>query len=357
MQSLQEPILVVHETRVRANIQRMVDKARLSHTTLRPHFKTHQSPLVGEWLREAGVDAITVSSPSMAALFSKAGWSDITIALPMQPGAATAYNVLASAGTLQLITDHPEAVRSVGQALTGQVTCWIEADTGHHRTGLGMWDHARLIETACAIDDSAHFKLAGLLTHTGSSYTCSEKLALEGLYDEALYQLEAMRAVLIERGFENLRLSIGDTPMCSQVDRLSGVDEIRPGNFVYYDLMMVENGSCREEDMAIAVACPIIALHPERSELIVHGGAVHLSKEALCYESGMVIYGKVADPEGDAWSASIPGAYVRNISQEHGVIQADDDWINSKSIGDVVYLLPVHACLTADLFDDFVVVG
>ena len=144
--------------------------------------------------------------------------------------------------------------------------------------------------------------------------------------------------------------------MCSQVDRLSGVDEIRPGNFVYYDLMIVENGSCLEEDMAIAVACPIIALHPERSELIVHGGAVHLSKEALCYESGMVIYGKVADPEGDAWSASIPGAYVRNISQEHGVIQADDDWINSKSIGDVVYLLPVHACLTADLFDDFVVV-
>ncbi len=356
MESLEQPVLVVREDRVRANIRRMVEKARANNLTLRPHVKTHQSPLVGEWMREEGIEAITVSSPRMGDRFSSAGWTDITVALPMQPGAADAYNAMAAAGTLQLITDSPEAVRSVDARLSEPVVCWIEADTGYHRTGLGVWDRERLIETACAIDDSAHFSLAGLLTHTGSSYACRDLRAMADLYEDTLNQLKALRTLLAERGFEDIQISIGDTPMCSQLDRLPGVDEIRPGNFVYYDLMMEDNGSCLERDIAVAVACPVIAKHPERNELIVHGGAVHLSKESLCYESGLLVFGKVADPEGDAWSASVPGAYVQDTSQEHGVIHADDTWIKGKALGDVVYILPVHACLTADMFDAFSVV-
>ena len=61
----------------------MCDKAAANQLIFRPHFKTHQSVKTGEWFREAGVTAITVSSVSMAQKFADAGWDDITIAFPL----------------------------------------------------------------------------------------------------------------------------------------------------------------------------------------------------------------------------------------------------------------------------------
>jgi hypothetical protein len=81
MPQITEPTLLLNESICRANISRMAAKAARSAVRFRPHFKTHQSLAVGEWLREAGAESITVSSVKMAAYFSGA-WSDITIAIP-----------------------------------------------------------------------------------------------------------------------------------------------------------------------------------------------------------------------------------------------------------------------------------
>lgn len=61
----------------------MVDKARKLGVKFRPHFKTHQSRLIGGWFREEGIRAITVASVSMARYFMDDGWEDITIAFPL----------------------------------------------------------------------------------------------------------------------------------------------------------------------------------------------------------------------------------------------------------------------------------
>ena len=74
-----QPTLLLDETRCRANIRRMADKARAHGLDFRPHCKTHQSLAIGRWLREAGVEKITVSSVAMAAYFARE-WDDITIA-------------------------------------------------------------------------------------------------------------------------------------------------------------------------------------------------------------------------------------------------------------------------------------
>ena len=39
----------------------------------------------------------------------------------------------------------------------------------------------------------------------------------------------------------------------------------------------------------MVIACPVVALHPERKEVIIYGGAVHLSKDN--YTDGVVKYG------------------------------------------------------------------
>ena len=58
--------------------------------------------------------------------------------------------------------------------------------------------------------------------------------------------------------------SIGDTPAMSVVDNFDVIDEIRPGNFVFYDVMQQNIGFCYFEDIAVALAVQVVAKHPER---------------------------------------------------------------------------------------------
>jgi D-serine deaminase-like pyridoxal phosphate-dependent protein len=72
--SITHPTLLLDEARCRANIARMAAHAKASNTRLRPHFKTHQSAKIGEWIRAEGVTSIACSSLRMAAYFADAGW-------------------------------------------------------------------------------------------------------------------------------------------------------------------------------------------------------------------------------------------------------------------------------------------
>jgi D-serine deaminase-like pyridoxal phosphate-dependent protein len=46
-------------------------------------------------------------------------------------------------------------------------------------------------------------------------------------------------------------------------------------------------------------------------------------------------------------------SFLSSISQEHGIIDADLDLFATTDIGDLVVVLPVHSCLTANLFSEY----
>ena len=73
----------------------MAGKAHANRLVFRPHFKTHQSHLIGQWFREEGVTKITASSLSMAAYFAEDGWDDITVAFPVNIREMDTINELA----------------------------------------------------------------------------------------------------------------------------------------------------------------------------------------------------------------------------------------------------------------------
>ncbi len=144
-------------------------------------------------------------------------------------------------------------------------------------------------------------------------------------------------------------VSVGDTPGCSLVERFDGVEEVRPGNFVFYDLMQYRFGSCNEHDVAVAVACPVVARHPERGQIALYGGAVHLSNASLVGPDGGVSYGAVALPASEGWSPMVAGSELVSLSQEHGIVQASEALLVDSKVGDIVVVVPVHSCLTANL--------
>ena len=351
--SIAVPTLLLDETRARRNIERMAARARAGGVRFRPHFKTHQAAGVGRWFRQIGVDAITVSSVAMARYFADHGWSDITIAFPVNLREIDAINRLAQGIRLHLLVENLDAVRFLAHRLAAPVAIWIEVDAGYGRSGVSWDDSSGLATLAAAVSDSPLMTLHGLLTHDGGTYAARTHDVIAADYGLTTTRLEQARARLVEQGFSGLEVSVGDTPACSVVDDFAPADEIRPGNFVFYDWTQVQIGSCAWDDVAVAVACPVVSLHPERHEVILYGGAVHLSKESLAREDGTPTFGAVVLPDADGWGAPLDGVWVRSISQEHGVVRCEPDayahLAEHLKVGDLLGVLPIHSCLTADL--------
>ncbi len=108
-------------------------------------------------------------------------------------------------------------------------------------------------------------------------------------------------------------ISLGDTPGCTIADDFYSVDEIRPGNFVFFDLVQNSIGSAGIDEIAAVLVCPVVAVHKKRNEIIIYGGGVHLSKESLKDDKYGLIYGKAVFPEPDKlhWKGLIPEMYVK----------------------------------------------
>ncbi|MBU0765547.1 MAG: alanine racemase, partial [Bacteroidetes bacterium] len=130
------PALLLDKQKCLRNISRMAEKARRNNLIFRPHFKTHQSALIGEWFREAGISAITVSSLWMAEYFAGHGWNDITVAFPVNVREADRINRLSKRISVNLVVDSAIAVQMLDCRLDRPVNAFVKIDAGYGRAGL-----------------------------------------------------------------------------------------------------------------------------------------------------------------------------------------------------------------------------
>ncbi|MEM0938460.1 MAG: alanine racemase [Bacteroidota bacterium] len=337
--NITRPTLLIDEVKCRANIAKMVAIADRAHAILRPHFKTHQSARIADWFREAGIDQCTVSSVSMAQYFAENHWNDITIAFPYNPLEANEINRLASMVELNILLESEASLQHAKDHLTEKAGFFIKIDVGTHRTGLDHRHESTISNLVNTSSDQLTFK--GFLAHAGHTYKTKSKKNVTTIFDKAKNIL-----LPLKEKFGGV-LSYGDTPSCSMIEDLSMYDEIRPGNFVFYDWMQYEIGSCNVDEIAVCLACPVVALHSERNEAVVYGGAVHLSKDQV-ESNDEASFGKVARLKRSGWESEIVGNVVR-VSQEHGIVQLPDKFLTELKVGDLIGIIPVHSCLTADL--------
>jgi len=347
MLSIKKPTLLINSNICRKNIHTMAVKARDNEVIFRPHFKTHQSAVVAEWFREEGERAITVSSVSMAQYFAQHGWDDITIAFPVNLPEIEDINQLASSININLLLESEESASYLFERLTADCGFFIKIDTGYHRTGIEVSNVSK-INRILHITENTQLHFKGFLTHSGNTYHAKDKEAIVQIQQKSLEILLRLKKQY-QHDYPGLILSVGDTPTCSQLAPLAGTDEIRPGNFVFFDVMQFALGSCRLEDVAVALLCPVVAVHPSRQEAVIYGGAVHLSKEqTILPPDPEPIFGLAITWNGTTWNTENLLGKVSALSQEHGVLSLTQAGCNLKP-SDLVAVLPVHSCLTANL--------
>jgi D-serine deaminase-like pyridoxal phosphate-dependent protein len=354
MTTFTKPTLVLDEARARRNIARMAARARRFGVRFRPHFKTHQSRHIGRIFREFGVDAITVSSVDMASYFVADGWADVLIAFPLNILESAEIGRLAGRCRLGLLVESAEGLPALAAAVPAPVDIWIKINVGANRAGVEWNDRALMAAIAREAARHPRLRLRGLLTHNGRTYAARTLAALTRVHAGAMRKMVAARAALAASGYPGLEVSVGDTPACSRLDDFAGADEIRPGNFVLNDVTQLGLGTCRVRDIAAAVACPVVSMHPARNEAVIYGGAIHLSKDDFHDQRAGRIYGRVCRPRGRGWGPVLPDTAVTSLSQEHGILKSTSAEMRKIRAGDILFVLPAHSCLTVNLWDNYV---
>lgn len=347
LQTLKTPSLILDATRVRRNAARMSSRIKEFGATLRPHVKTHKCVEVARLQTQGHAGGITVSTLAEARAFASQGFNDITYAVPIEPGKFEEAIALSRAcERFALITDDVsipaqlnEASRNAGVTLD----VFLKVDCGYHRCGVEP-HQPEAFEIPKRIVESPHLRFAGILTHAGHSYNAPTKAQL---LEIARHERDSMREfarALREEGLNVPVVSIGSTPTITQIDHLDGIDEVRPGNYIFYDAFQAAIGSCSFDDCALSVLAAVVHRDRTRSKIVLDAGAVALSKDrgAVEFDSDCG-YGRVLDIEGRDM-----GLRVESLSQEHGAIHvADEKMFDALGVGTRVRVLANHSCLTA----------
>jgi D-serine deaminase-like pyridoxal phosphate-dependent protein len=347
LQTLKTPCLILDIERVRKNAEKISEIALKNNVRLRPHIKTHKCVEVAKIQTAKHNGAVTVSTLAEAWAFSKHGFNDFTYAVPIEPGKfAEIIEIVKSGVKLNVITDDAEIPPALNQAAKNadvKINVFLEIDCGDHRSGVAP-DSLKALEIAKFISNSSNLNFAGILTHAGHSYQARTVAEIAKVAAEERDIMVGLAEKLRSENIEVSCVSIGSTPTINHVNHLRGIDEIRPGNYIFFDAFQATLGSCSFADCALTVLAAVTHRGFEQKKIIVDAGAIALSKDrgAVLFDENCG-YGRVLDLDGNEL-----GLRVNSVSQEHGVIKVENEELLEKlKVGSRVRILANHSCLSA----------
>ena len=347
LQTIKTPSLLLDIGRVRRNAERMSERVRKFGASLRPHVKTHKCVEVARIQTEGHAGGIAVSTLAEARAFNARGFRDIAYAVPVEPGKfEEAIELARLCERFALITDDAqtpplldEAARRGGVVLD----LFLKVDCGYHRCGVEP-DSPEALEIPRLISEARALRFAGILTHAGHSYHARSREELQAIARHERDLMTEFAARLRADGLEVHAVSVGSTPTMTHVEHLEGVDEARPGNYIFFDAFQATLGSCAFDDCALTVLASVVHRDRARRKVVLDAGAVALSKDRGPAEFDPACgFGRVLDLEGNGM-----GLRVGSLSQEHGEVSVEDGrLLDALGVGARVRVLANHSCLTA----------
>src|ERR1051325_10882623 len=254
------PAFIVDRKRLQRNCDAMRVKAAESRVAFRPHVKTHKVAEIGRMQHGGAAGPITVSTLAEAEHFAAAGFRDITYAVPIAPEKLPRAAALAAkVERLNILLDSFTALQAV-ESFGTVFDAFLKIDCGYHRAGVEIHDPDSL-RLALAIARSPMIRFQGLLTHAGHSYNARDEEEVRRIAAQEAAVLTRFRALDAE--LADVTRSVGSTPTASVVDRFAECDEVRPGNYVFYDAFQAKLGSCSPDE--VALAAPALRSIPNHS--------------------------------------------------------------------------------------------
>lgn len=340
------PAVVLNGSVMRANIARMQALAE-GRVTLHPHIKTHKSIELARRQIAAGAVGVTVSRPPEARHFINAGIPAITVAYPIIDAevALELTELAAHHGVLlRFVVDSEEGVAALVEAskLTARnIQAFIEVDVGLKRCGIDPTTDDAIALAARLVAGGVDF--VGLLSHAGHSYGAAGPKHVNEIAASERDILCRLSERLGSAGFPPANVSVGSTPTALCNAGFEGLTELRPGNYIFFDLTAVRLGIVSRRNIALAVASSVISVNDRYA--IIDAGSKTLSSDMGPHGTGGAGF-------GEAWLADGRGPFVvEKLSEEHGFVDGTSGGLD---VGSKLLILPNHACPVVNLASSLV---
>jgi D-serine deaminase-like pyridoxal phosphate-dependent protein len=339
IEDLDTPALVVDLDILRQNLRRMADYCRQYGLRLRPHTKTHKIPEVARWQMEAGAVGITVAKVGEAEVMASAGLDDILIAYPVVGDAKLErLMALAAEKRMTVALDSPEALDGTANAAERAGMCvglLVECDLGMGRCGVQTPEEVIRLAQLAESRPGVHFE--GILFYPGHIRTSPERqLPLLQSMNE---KLQSLLDALAKAGLACGVVSGGSTPAAFNSHLLPGMNEIRPGTYVFNDRNTMELGACDLADCALRVLVTVVSTAVP-GKAMVDGGSKTFSSDRLLNGT----------KEGFGWVVEEPGIQFASMTEEHGHLDVSQSERRLR-VGDRLSIIPNHVCTCVNLHE------
>ena len=352
LSDLPTPLVLIDHRRLLNNIERVQKLATEAGLRLRPHAKTHKSPIIAQWQLDRGAVGICCAKVGEAEVMARAGISDIRLAYPIHPSNAPRLLGLMDRASLSIVVDHAgiarawsDAMRRAGRTLD----VLVKVDVGFHRCGI---DPAApdALEFILAVASMPGLRLRGLLSHAGQGYQATSASELRAIAEREAEILTTLGHRVRGAGIALEDMSVGATPTLRYSLRQPGVTELRPGNYVYFDRTQLALGAASLDDCAMTVLATVVS-KPAADRLILDCGSKTLTTDLARGFGPMHGYGVVVAPDGNTIDETLA---IERLSEEHAIVQVAG--CTALAPGDRVRVLPNHACVVANMVDEVLLV-
>lgn len=325
------PYIYINYRKLLENIKTMADLANIANVDIRPHCKSHKTVEIARQQIRFGASGITASTLKEVEMLIKGGIESITLAYPLiGEDMINKYHKLDKNVDLRSIVLDFEHAKYLNRyfSRTNPLIAYLKVDCGLKRLGIQPEEIEDVIDQIIELEN---IMIIGLLTHGGQSYNGLMPL-------NVVAQIEA--AAVLSHKLPSLLASAGSTPTAKELLKIPGIDEIRPGNYVFFDNTMIKLGVCKEEECSLFVKSTILAVY--KDYMVIDAGSKALSSDSGVHGNKLLKgFGLVVEDKG---------LIIERLSEEHGIVTGKG--INNFKVGDELTIIPNHACSVVNLFDE-----
>lgn len=325
---LDTPALLIDLDIMERNLARVASYAREHGLRLRPHTKTHKIPALARRQIELGAAGITVAKTTEAEVMLDAAPADLLIAYPVV-GQAKIERLRAIAAKTEatVAVDSIDAARMISDAGI-KAGILVEVDVGLGRMGVTAEEATLLVEEIIKLP---HIEWKGLAFYPGHIKDPKDAAGIASLQAAILDLVDRFVAMRIPPSI----VSGGSTPLLYQSHLFDGMNEIRPGTYIFNDRNTWASGACGRENCAATMLVTVVSVQGNR--MMIDGGSKTFSSDRL--STGGPGFGEIVEA---------PGALFHKMNEEHGYV----DIGNAErrfAVGDRVQVLMNHVCTAVNM--------
>jgi len=338
-EELDTPCMVVDESILHQNIAEMAAFAASVGVRLRPHMKTHKTPLIARLQIAAGAVGATCAKLGEADVFvEQGGVDDVLLAYPIVgPPKLRRLASLMERAHVTVALDSREAGLAMAEAMAALdrvIDVYVEVNTGQDRAGARAGDEA--VALALDLERLPALRVVGVMTHEGHAGSSAPD-AIEAAALAAGRALVETASAIRAHGIELPHVSVGSTPSSPFTPTVPGITEMRPGTYVFNDNAAFRHGRIGPERCAARIVATVVS-RPAPDRAVLDAGSKTLAMDPS------------PSHPGHGYIVGHPEAVIARISEEHGVVVLPPDEAGFH-VGDRYEIIPNHVCPTINLTD------